>query len=169
MTEFEIAERYKLSLRKVRQLMADGIISADLAADPELAEIRHTLSRGQPLTVLHLCRLVSDPSSVKALGKHQAKALDQLKECEGVPVAPLHIAACIDAASRNSEEEIEALGTWIAATFVKASYRRVAVGLLMGLPPVVRKSESKRLSLAVHRVRQASIVTYDPKKKLYMA
>lgn len=154
---FSFADRYRLSLRKARQMAADGVLVLDLVEDEELQTIRHYLGRGQGLTALHLCRLTVAPEALKSLGKYQAKARDQVEALGLVEPAPRSVAACISDASRGDPEAVEVLSGWIARTLphYPVSHAWIAVRLLMGLSPAVRSAEARRLPRAMFNVRKA--------------
>lgn len=125
----------------------------------ELAqELRHLISRGQPLTAAHLCAMIEEPGLVLDLGRYAGKAqeqLDALGNAKG-QAAPKHVAAYISDAARGDAEALGVLSDWlrevIPARPVDHCY--IAVRLLLGLAPNARKFDIPRIPRALLNIRK---------------
>ncbi len=104
MNLFEYCEKYNISLAKARKQLKDGVLRLDETTSGESANIRHWLTRGQPLTVQMLCHLIDNPSEVLDLGRYADKAQDQIDALGKVQAAPLEVAIAIADTARGKPE-----------------------------------------------------------------
>lgn len=157
MNLFEFCERFHISHAKARKMDKAGVLRLDENAREETAEIRHVLSRGQPLTAAHLVDLVDNPGSLLDLGRYASRAqteIDALGNVRG-EIAPKLVAAYVTDAAKNEPEAVDALLAWlrdvIPAKPVGHSY--LAVRLLLGLAPNIRQYDVPRLPRALLNCR----------------
>lgn len=156
MNIYEVAERHKLSLKKLRAMDKDGLLRLDesaSASDP----IRATLIKGNPLPVPQLVQLIEEPSLLMDLGKYARAAETQVaalaKPENGI--APKPVAAAVTDAAKNDPEAVAILVDWlkkvIPASPVGHAY--VATRLLLGIPASIRKYEAPRIGRALLNCR----------------
>lgn len=160
MNLFEFAEKFRLSLPKVKQMHKAGYLRLDDDLGSEATAIRHLLSRGQPLTAAMLCTLVEDPGMALDLGRYSARAQAQLDDLGNAKAqaAPKEVAAYISDAARGDPQAVAVLVNWlkdvIPARPVNHSF--IAVRLLLGLAPSVRKFDIPRIPRALLECRKVS-------------
>jgi hypothetical protein len=156
---FEFCERFHISLAKARKMNKAGVLRLDENTSEAITEIRHALSRGQPLTAAQLVELVESPSAVLDLGRYAARAQDELDALGDAraQAAPKQVAAYISEAARGDREAVAVLVEWlkdiIPAKPVTHSF--IAVRLLLGLAPSVRKFDVPRIPRALHECRKS--------------
>ncbi len=158
MNIFECAEKYRISLKKLRLMERDGILRLDQSAsatDP----IRACLTKGNPLPVSMLVQLVEEPSLLLELGRHTRAAESQVSAL-GKPQKEPAIkaaAAAVSDAAKNDPEAVAVLCDWlrsiIPARPVGHSY--IAARLLLGIPPAIRKFEGPRIGRALLNCRNS--------------
>jgi hypothetical protein len=156
MNLFEYCEKYKISLAKARKQLKDGVLRLDETTSGESANIRHWLTRGQPLTVQMLCHLIDNPSEVLDLGRYADKAQDQIDALGKVQAAPLEVAAAIADTARGKPEATAILLEWLNATIPAkgCTHAYLAVRLLLGLPAAQRKFDAPRIPRAFLECRR---------------
>ena len=158
MNLFEFAEKFKISLRKARAMQKADLLRLDETTSEEAAEIRTLLIKGQPLTAALLCWLVDNPAQVWELGRYAGKAQEQLETLGNVKAqaAPKEIAEYISEAARGDSDAVALLVSWlkeiIPARDVPHSF--IAVRLLLGLAPSVRKFDVPRIPRALLQCRR---------------
>lgn len=158
MNLFEFAEKFNISLSKARAMQKADVLRLDETTSEEAAEIRALLIKGQTLTAALLCWLVENPAQVWELGKYSGKAQEQLATLGNAKAqaAPKEIAANISDAARGDSEAIALLVSWlkeiIPAREVPHSF--IAVRLLLGLAPGVRKFDVPRIPRALLECRR---------------
>src|SRR5215213_3378556 len=115
MNIFEFCERFHISHAKAKKMDKAGVLRLDENTSEEIAEIRHILSRGQPLTAAHLCELVENPSGLLDLGRFASRAQGEIAALGDVrrEAAPKLVAAYITDAAKNEPEAVEALLGWL--------------------------------------------------------
>lgn len=160
MNVYEIATKYRISLKKIRQMDKDGILrtSGDMgAADP----IRATLAKGNPLPALQLVELVENPAILVELGQYLDSAERQL-DAIGNPqhsAAPRDVAAVVEPAALGDGEAIAALIAWLQ-TIIPANravgHSYIATRLILGMPENLRKSLAKRINRSLLNCRKVS-------------
>lgn len=158
MNLFEFAEKFNISLSKARAMQKADVLRLDEVVSEEAAEIRALLIKGQPLTAALLCWLVDNPAQVWELGRYTGKAQEQLETLGNVKAqaAPKEIAANISDAARGDSEAVALLVSWlkeiIPARDVPHSF--IAVRLLLGLAPGVRRFDVPRIPRALLQCRR---------------
>lgn len=158
MNIFEFCERFHISLAKARKMNKAGVLRLDENTNERATEIRLLLSKGQPLTAAHLCAMIEEPGLVLDLGRYAGKAQEQLDVLGNAKAgaAPKQVAAYISEAARGDREAVAVLVEWlkdiIPAKPVAHSF--IAVRLLLGLAPSVRKFDVPRIPRALHECRK---------------
>lgn len=156
MNIYEAAEKFKLSLKKLRAMEKAGILRLDgnaSASDP----IRATLIKGNPLPVAQLVQLVEEPGLMLELGKYVSAAETQVSALRNPEKesASKAAAAAVTEAAKNEPEAVAILCDWlrsvIPARAVGHSY--IATRLLLGIPPSIRKYEGPHISRALLNCR----------------
>ena len=156
MNIFEAAEKYKLSLKKLRAMDKDGLLRLDestSASDP----IRATLIKGNPLPVAQLVLLIEEPGLLLDLGKYASEAERQLAAL-GKPlneIAPKPVAAAVTEAAKNEPEAVVLLVEWLRQIIPERAvgHAYLATRLLLGIPPAIRKYEAPRIGRALLNCR----------------
>lgn len=156
MNIYEAAEKFKISLKKLRAMDKAGILRLDESANAS-DPIRATLMNGDPLAVWQLVQLVEEPALLLNLGKYAQEAEKQLAALRDPlsQAAPKSAAAAVTDAAKNDPEAVAILCTWlrdiIPARPVGHAY--LAVRLLLGIPPAIRKYEAPRIGRALLNCR----------------
>lgn len=159
MNLFEFCEKFKISLSKARAMLKADVLRLDENTSELAQEVRHLISRGQPLTAAHLCAMIEEPGLVLDLGRYAGKAQEQLDALGNAKAgaAPKQVAAYISEAARGDREAVAVLVEWlkdiIPAKPVAHSF--IAVRLLLGLAPSVRKFDVPRIPRALHECRKS--------------
>lgn len=156
MNIYEIAEKHKISLKKLRALDKDKLLRLDEsanAADP----IRATLINGDPLPVWQLVQLIEEPSLLLELGKYAAEAGSQV-DALGKPqneVAPKPVAAALTDTAKNDPEAVALMVDWLKQVIPTRAvgHAYLATRLLLGIPLTLRKSEAPRIGRALLNCR----------------
>lgn len=156
MNIYEVSEKFKISLKKLRLMEKAGVLRLDesaKASDP----IRASFLNGNPLPVWQLVQLIEEPGLLLDLGKYAADAERQvaaLGHPEREP-APKEVAAYLTDAAKNEPEAVAILVRWLKQTVparpVGHSY--LAARLLLGIPASLRKSEAPRIGRALLNCR----------------
>ena len=158
MNLFEFTEKFKISLRKARAMEKAGVLRLDENTNERATEIRLLLSKGQPLTAAQLCELVEDPALVLDLGRYAARAREQIDALGNVKAetAPKEIAAYISEAARGDQEAVSVLLNWLFEIIPakRVGHSFIAVRLLLGLAPSVRKFDVPRIPRALLECRR---------------
>lgn len=155
MNIFEVSERHKISLKKLRAMDKDGLLRLDesaSASDP----IRATLMKGNPLPVSQLVQLVEEPSLLLDLGRYAADAERQLGTLGAKPGgAPKPVAAAVTDAAKNEPEAVAILIAWLKEIIPPrpVGHAYIAARLLLGIPPAIRKYEAPRIGRALLNCR----------------
>lgn len=156
MNIFDAAERYKISLKKLRAMDKDGLLRLDesaKASDP----IRATLVKGNALPVAQLVQLIEEPALLLDLGKYASAAkgqVDALGHPEREP-APKPAAAAVTDAAKNDPEAVALLVDWLKSVIpaCPVGHAYLATRLLLGIPAGLRKSEAPRIGRALLNCR----------------
>lgn len=161
MNIFEIAEKFGISIYKLRKLEKAGHLLIDFGESEHGARIRYQMARGQPLTVGQQIEIVEDPSILRELGPYQTKAEKQLATLGDVrgEAAPIEVAAHIsDAAMRRDKDSINVLICWMKAVIPvePVNHNWLAVRLLMGIPANIRKFDVPRIQYALLNCRKST-------------
>jgi hypothetical protein len=156
MNIFEISDKAKISVKKLRLLDKLGVLRHD-ASTTELDAIRATLKTGNRLNVGQLVQLIENPGGLLELGKYASKASAQLAELDNPKgqVAPREISAQILEAFEKQPDAVAALVGWcksiIPAHPVGHAY--IATRLLLGVPENVRHFDVPRLQRVMMNCR----------------
>lgn len=158
MNIFEVSEKFKISLKKLRAMDKAGLLRLDdsaSASDP----IRATLLNGDPLAAWQLVQLVEEPALILELGKYSAAAqsqVDALGRPERQPATKPAAAAVTDAA-KNDPEAVAVLCDWLKSVIPArpVGHAYLATRLLLGIPPALRKSEAPRIGRALLNCRNS--------------
>ncbi len=158
MNIFEVAEKFKISLKKLRAMDKAGLLRLDesaTAADP----IRATLIKGHPLPVWQLVQLVEEPALLLGLGKYAGAAETQVAAL-GKPereTAPKPVAASVTDAAKNDPEQVAILCGWLRSIIPArpVGHAYLATRLLLGIPAGARKSEAPRIGRALLNCRNS--------------
>lgn len=158
MNLFEFAEKFSISLSKARAMQKADVLRLDETTSEEAAEIRTLLIKGQSLTAALLCWLVDNPAQVWELGKYSGKAQEQLDALGNAKAgaAPKQVAAYISEAARGDREAVAVLVDWLKEVIPAkpVAHSFIAVRLLLGLAPSVRKFDVPRIPRALLQCRQ---------------
>lgn len=158
MNIFEVSEKHKISLKKLRAMEKDNLLRLDesaSASDP----IRATLQNGDRLSAWQLVQLVEEPALVLELGKYTAAAASQVDELghpERQPATKPAAAAITDAA-KNDPEAVAVLCDWLKSVIPSrpVGHAYLATRILLGIPPALRKSEAPRIGRALLNCRNS--------------
>lgn len=158
MNLFEFTEKFKISLRKARAMEKAGVLRLDENINERATEIRALLIKGQPLTAALLCWLVENPAQVWELGRYASRAqdeLDALGDARG-QAAPKLVAAYVTDAAKGDPEAVGVLLDWLKRILPAqpVAHSFIAVRLLLGLAPSVRKFDVPRIPRALLNCRR---------------
>jgi hypothetical protein len=153
---YEVAEKHKISLNKLRAMDKDGLLRLDESANAS-DPIRATLMKGNPLPVSQLVQLVEEPSLLLDLGKYARDAEKQIAALSDPlrQVAPKPVAAAVTDAAKNDPEAVALLVAWLKEIIPTrpVGHAFIAVRLLLGIPPAIRKYEAPRIGRALLNCR----------------
>ena len=155
MNIYEMAEEFKISLKKLKAMEKRGCLRVDGSAQ-EADPIRATLVKGNRLPVPQLVQLVESPALLLDLGRFTEEAERQVAELDKPQAAPLDVAGLISEAAKNEPDAVAALMAWIKATLPagrSVGHSWLAVRLLLGVKPNLRKFEAPRIGRALLNVR----------------
>lgn len=158
MNIYEFCEEFKISLGKARKMNKRGVLRLD--GDSEAAgEMRHYLGRGQALPAAHLVKLLEEPALLLDLGRYSDKSEQQIAEL-GARVkddaAPREIVAYIGDAAKGDAEAVAVLVEWLKEILPAkpVPHAFIAVRLLLGLAPSIRKFDVPRIPRALLNCRR---------------
>lgn len=157
MNIFEISDKHKISVKRLRAMDKDGLLRHDASTTP-LDEIRATLKTGNRLNVGQLVYLVENRAGLLELGKYAEKARAQLAEIGNTKnqEAPREIAGQILEAFERDGAAVAALVAWaktiIPSHVVGHSY--IATRLLLGVPEGSRGYDVPRLRRVMMNCRE---------------
>lgn len=158
MNIFEFCERFHISLAKARKMNKAGVLRLDENTSEAITEIRHSLSRGQPLTAAQLVELVENPSAVLDLGRYASRAQDELDALGDAraQAAPKLVAAYVTDAAKGDPEAVGVLLDWLKRILPAqpVSHSFIAVRLLLGLAPNIRQYDVPRIPRALLNCRR---------------
>lgn len=155
MNIYEMAEEFKISLKKLKAMEKRGCLRVDGSA-AESDPIRATLAKGNRLPVPQLVQLVEAPALLIDLGRFSEEAERQVAELDKPQAAPRHVAGLISEAAKNEPEAVADLMAWIKATLPagrSVGHSWLAVRLLLGVPASTRKYEAPRIGRALLNIR----------------
>lgn len=158
MNLYEFCEKFRISLRKARNMEKTGVLRITSVGSEHGAEIRFQLQKGQPLTVAHLLYIIEDSAIMSELWPYGDKVKIQLAALGRVKdeAAPREVAAYISDAARRNQEAVEVLMRW-AMEVIPAepvTHHWLATRLLMGISANVRKYDVPRISRALLNCRK---------------
>lgn len=157
MNIYEVAEEFKISLKKLRAMDKKGILRLNenaSASDP----IRARLMNGDPLPVWQLVQLIEEPALLLELGKYAETARGQVAVL-GIKTehaaAPKPVAASVTDAAKNDPEAVATLIAWLKETIPSrpVGHAYLATRLLLGIPASIRKYEAPRIGRALLNCR----------------
>jgi hypothetical protein len=160
MNIYELANKFDISIRKVRKMQKAGVLLIDDTEHPIADQMRLALSCGQPLSTVHLLALIKNPKLAWQLGSYEKRARTQAAALGDVKAgaAPLQIAAEICLAAQNDEDGISTLIAWMRETIPArpVGHHYIAVRLALGLPEQCRAEDVRRIPRALQNCRQRS-------------
>ncbi|MBX9897674.1 MAG: hypothetical protein K2Y17_07200 [Qipengyuania sp.] len=147
MNIYEFAQKYDISVKKVRKMHKAGVLLIDDTEHPLADEMRACLSKGQPLSTIHLLALIENPRLAWQLGRYAKKAQAQV-DALGDPTtgaAPREIGAKIYSGICRDEDSIGSLIAWLKEIIpTKAvGHQYVAVRLALGIPIQIRAAGAR--------------------------
>lgn len=156
MNIFEVAEQFKISLKKLRAMDKVGLLRLDesaSASDP----IRSTLMNGDPLPAWMLVQLIDEPGLLLELGKYTGAAQTQVAAL-GKPdrePAPKQVAAAVFDAAKNDPEAVALMCDWLRAIIPArpVGHPYIAARLLLGVHTSLRKQIAPRIGRALLNCR----------------
>ena len=153
----QVAERFRVSVRKLRAMEKLGILKLE-PENPYLSKVRYYVGKSQPIPVLPLLYLVENPDAILELGKSVYEAQSQVDalELEDNSAAPAAISMTVDlAATRDNPAAVEGLCDWLQAVIPSrpVPYHFLAVRLLLGAKPAARAFIAGRIHKALLNVR----------------
>ena len=153
----QIAEKYRISVRKLRKLERDNLLRIE-PENPHLSKVRYYVGKCQPIPAVQLLYLVENPDQVFELGKVADEAQSQINALELEPnsAAPAAIAMTVDlAATRDNPDAVEGLCDWLQSILPAhpVPYSYIAVRLLLGASPSARRLIATRIPKALLNVR----------------
>jgi len=159
MNIYEMSEKYKITLVKLRRLHKDGHLRCEGDPGEELvSQMRHYLGRGQPLTVEMLIELIENPGTLIDLGHYAGKARAQVEALGDVKgeTAPRAVSAGLSDATAGDGDAVEAVADWIRGVLPEGgavSHHWLATRLLMSVPAGARKYDLKRAPIVLLKAR----------------
>jgi hypothetical protein len=156
MNIYEVAERHKISLKKLRAMDKDKLLRLDESANAS-DPIRATLMNGDPLPVRQLVQLIEEPGLLLDLGKYTSTAEAQIAAL-GKPqneIAPKPVAAAVTDAAKNDPEAVAILVAWLKEIIPPhpVGHAYIATRLLLGIPESIRKQQAPRIGRALLNCR----------------
>jgi hypothetical protein len=155
---YEIAEKFAISVAKLRKMERDGCLRVDGEDSETAAALRHYLARNQQMTVAQIMSLLDSPALYIELGKWADRARTQVAALGDVKAtaAPRDVTAYIDDAARGDSEAVEILMRWLHGVLPAkpVPHSWIAARLLINLPENLRASFIKRIPIALLNVRK---------------
>lgn len=157
---YGISNRSGLSLRSLRKLEQLAVLKTTPPDNPVIEPMRYNIRKGHSLTALQLAALVEDPDLLWELGDHSEKTqarIDGLGDCQGSK-APMPIVLAVEGAAKDKAEAIELLCDWLRSIIPPVgpvTHYFVAVRLLLGVVPNLRKYVASRIPQALLNCRNA--------------
>lgn len=157
MNIYEISEKHKISLAKLRAMDKDNLLRLDSVEDDRSASVRYYLSRNTNATVEQLLWLIESPAMIVDLGKFADRARSQLNALGDVrqTAAPRDVTAYIDDAARGDADAMAIVSRWLrdVLPIKPVNYAWVATRLLIGLPENLRAFNIKRIPMALLNIK----------------
>jgi len=154
---YEISEKYRVSVRKLRKMHKDGVLRCDGSGDPIADDIRGYLERGQQLTVKQLVALIERPGLLLEIGPRMDAAKAQVNALDGPEPASGDLWPELAGAAANEPDALLKLIAWAQATIPgdrPVNHHWLAVRLLLAVPENLRKYEFPRLNRVFLHMRQ---------------
>lgn len=157
MNIYEISEKHKISLHKLRAMDKDNLLRLDTVEDERSATVRHYLSRNTNATVEQLLWLIEAPAMIVDLGRHANAARLQVAALGDVKAtaAPRDVTAYVDDAARGDPDAMAIIVRWLQGVLPAkpVGYAWVATRLLIGLPENLRAFNVKRIPMALLNIK----------------
>lgn len=170
MNIYEISQKFKITVGKVRKMHKAGVILIDDTEDPLADEIRFNLAKGQPLTTAHLLALIENPRLAWQLGNYAKRAQAQVAALGDLTngVAPHAVAAEIYSSAGGDPDSLDRLIAWLKEIIPArpVDHHYSAVRLALGLPTHRRAEFTRRIPRALYqcRKRQEFAAWWRPEK-----
>lgn len=118
-TVHEIADEYKISVRKVRLMLKNGDLNIESDTKrSEVKQIAHYLKKARPLSVANIISLLRQPEKIDALGlqaKAARKYLASLGDIAGESLSGSQAANMIYGAAISDEIFLPKFAQWLAS------------------------------------------------------
>lgn len=156
----EMAEKYAISVRKLRRLEKDGHLRVDSTETAIVSEMRSYLNKGNPLPAKHLLALFETPAIRLELGKQSIKADKELAALGDAKsqAAPYSLVAEIPGAAEDSDDSRRAIMDWLCRVLVAhpgaVNHSWVAVRLLLNCPENMRSQIAPLIPRALLNIRK---------------
>jgi hypothetical protein len=154
----QFSQRFKISMRKAREMEKAGALKLDPIGSDNAADIRGTVLRGNPLTAMMLLRLVEAPDLIDAIGgKPEIQVREAIAALDGAPAAPREVAAGLMESAFGEPGELARLIDWLCAIIPDkpVSHAYVAVRLLRAWPVAMREKMLKPINSALGHARRS--------------
>ena len=164
-TIYDIADEYKISVRKARLMLKNGDLNID--SDTKRSEIRqiaHYLKKARPLTVSNILTLLRHPEKIDALGA-QAKAakkyLASLGNVERESLSASQAANMIYGASISDEIFLPKFAQWLASVIPASGcgYHYLAVRAILNVPENRFSETYRALPRAILHARRTQFLS----------
>lgn len=158
---FDIHEKTKISMRKLKQMNHWGMLNIDGEKPIEkTAPMRYYLKRGRKLTAEHCCQLIRNPELIAELGEFKSTVKSQVSALGDVQSGALTQWGLIDPAARNDPQSVTALAKWIATVIPSSGcgYHYIAARMLFAVPAHMLKTIYPILPQAIIKARQSPVL-----------
>ena len=148
LTIHEIADEFRISLRKLRAMQKRGCLRCEDSGDPLADEIAAHLKTGRGLSVRHLIALSKKPGLLGELGQRQDAARTQLEALGHLEPAPASLWPEMAPAASHDAEAVAKLVAWARGAIGnrRVNHHYLAVRLILAVPEALRKYEYPRLN-----------------------
>ena len=158
MNIYQVSEKFKISMKKLRQMRKAGVLLIDETEHPLREQMRYFLSKSRLLSVEHLLALIDNPRLALQLGTYVTKARSQVNALGDLRVntAPPYVANKIYVASTCNDDAIDILIAWLK-DIIPASpvtHHYVAVRLVLGVDPLFRVQRARRIKWVLDQCRK---------------
>lgn len=139
MNIYEFADKYNLSVKKVKQIAADGALNLNPGKREVPSQMRYYLKKGRTLTAEHMLMLVRNPELFDILEEYEGAARKQIRALGNIPadaIAEDQAATWIYAAMISDELMLPRVADWLAPVIPAdgCGYHYVAVRMLYNVP-----------------------------------
>lgn len=170
MNVFQIAEKFKLPLAKVKAMQKAGVLNC-APVDERPARLKNILRRKNHLPVLDCITLIQDKPLLHALGVYRAEAESQLAalgDVAGQSFGPMS-ANLIYGAAILDPDSLAKLADHITAKLAPGlSYHALGCRMLWEVPDHLLKSSAGYLRVAIKNLRHHPRLAewFEPQKPL---